>query len=96
MTLMLDGDPAPAARDLYFAFAALAAHLDRAGAATVFLPDGRPVAWRAALLHQLVQRQKNDARGGGFWQDPAAADPAATAARSTAYALQALASALGE
>ena len=93
---LLDGDPAPAARDLYFAFAALAAHLDREGSATVFLPDGRPVAWRAALLHQLVQRQKNDARGGGFWQDPAAPDPSADPARATAYALQALATALGD
>lgn len=93
---LLDGAPAPADHDPYFAFAVLAAHLDRAGEETVFLPDGRPVAWRAALLHQLVQRQKNDARGGGFWQDPAAPDPSASAARSTAYALQALATALGD
>ena len=78
------------------AYAALAAALDRQGEETVFLPDGRPVAWREALLHQLVQRQRIDPQGGGFWQDPAAADSAAAAARATAYALRALATTLGE
>lgn len=72
-------------------FAALAEALARAGAATVFLPDGRPVAWREALLHQLVQRQKIDARGGGYWTDAGGDDD-----RATAAALRALAVALGE
>ena len=90
---LLAGPPADADSCLYSSYAALAAALDRAGEETVFLADGRPVAWREALLHQLVQRQRIDARGGGFWADPAADDPAA--ARATAYALQALAIALG-
>ena len=76
--------------DPFFSCAALACALDRAGEATVFLPDGRPVAWREALLHQLVQRQQIDARGGGHWDATGNdADP------DTAYALQALAHALG-
>ncbi len=71
--------------------AALAEALASAGEATVFLPDGRPVAWREALLHQLVQRQKIDARGGGYWTDAGGDDD-----RATAAALRALAVALGE
>ena len=71
--------------------AALAEALAHAGAATVFLPDGRPVAWREALLHQVVQRQKIDARGGGYWTDADGDDD-----RATAAALRALAAVLGE
>lgn len=71
--------------------AALAEALARAGEAIVFLPDGRPVAWREALLHQLVQRQKIDSRGGGYWADAGGDDD-----RATAAALRALAVALGE
>lgn len=71
--------------------AALAEALARAGETTVFLPDGRPVAWREALLHRLVRRQKIDARGGGYWTDAGADDD-----RATAAALRAIAVALGE
>ena len=71
--------------------AALAESLARAGEATVFLPDGRPVAWREALLHRLVAHQKIDARGGGYWTDAGGNDD-----RATAAALRALAAALGE
>ena len=71
--------------------AALADALARAGEATVFLPDGRPVAWREALLHRLVAHQKVDARGGGYWTDAGGNDD-----RATAAALRALAAALGE
>jgi lysophospholipase L1-like esterase len=80
-----------ASADRFEAYAALAKALARAGEATVFLPDGRPVAWREALLHQLVQHQKIDARGGGYWTDAGADD-----VRATVCALQALAVALGE
>ena len=80
--------PAP---DRWEDVAALAEALARAGEATVFLPDGRPVAWREALLHQLVARQKIDARGGGYWTDAGGNDD-----RATAAALRALAAALGE
>lgn len=86
---LLAGDaPAPAR---WADLAALAAALGRAGEETVFLPDGTPVAWREALLHQLVRRQKIDARGGGRWTDAGGDDDLATAA-----ALRALAAALGE
>ena len=71
--------------------AALADALAAAGEATVFLPDGRPVAWREALLHRLVAHQKIDARGGGYWTDAGGNDD-----RATAAALRALAAALGE
>ena len=86
---LLAGDTA--APDRWADAAALAAALARAGEATVFLPDGRPVAWREALLHQLVRCQKIDARGGGYWTDAGADDD-----RATAAALRALALALGE
>ena len=76
---------------LFVACARLAAALARDGRETVFLPAGQPVAWRAALLHQLVQRQKIDARGNGYWSANGTAD-----ARDTAAALQALATALDE
>ena len=85
---LLAGD---AAASRWADFAVLAAALERGGAATVFLPDGRPVAWREALLHQVVRRQKIDARGGGYWTDAGADD-----VRATADALRALAVALGE
>ena len=93
---LLAGAPAPAGQDLYAACAALAAALDRAGTETVFLPDGRSVAWREALLHRLVQSQRIDPQGDGYWTDPAAPDPAAAAPRATAAALRDLALALGE
>ena len=93
---LLDGAPPPADTPLFRACDELAASLDRAGQAFVFLPDGRPVAWREALLHRLVLAQKIDARGDGYWRDPQAADPDADAARATAHALRALRRALGE
>lgn len=94
---LLDGAPAATNHNLFFAYAALATRLDREGEETVFLADGRPVAWREALLHQLVQRQRIDAQGGGFWsRTDGETEAAAETARSTAYALQALAIALGE
>lgn len=73
--------------DPYYAYATLAIALARIGHDTVFLDAEQPVAWREALLHQLVQQQRIDSRGRGFWgrgDDPTAL------ARSTAYALQAL------
>ncbi len=80
--------PAP---DRWEDVAALAEALARGDEATVFLPDGRPVAWREALLHRLVAHQKIDARGGGYWTDAGGNDD-----RATAAALRALAAALGE
>lgn len=76
--------------------AVLALLLARNGQETVFLPNGSPVAWREALLHQLVQRQRIDTTGGGFWIDPETAESAADALRSTLCALHAIATALGE
>ena len=76
--------------------AAWAASRGRAGQAVGCGPDGRPVAWREALLHRLVLAQKIDARGDGYWRDPQAADPDADAACATAHALRALRRALGE
>ncbi|MDD2239322.1 MAG: GDSL-type esterase/lipase family protein [Kiritimatiellae bacterium] len=73
--------------DPYYAYATLATALARIGHDTVFLDADHPVAWREALLHQLVQQQRIDARGRGFWgrgDDPAAL------ARATTYALHAL------
>ena len=93
---LLAGNSEVVRENPFYSFASLAAALDRAGEETVFLADGRPVAWREALLHQLVQRQRIDARGGGFWNDPRAEDSQADAVRSTAYALRAIAIALGE
>ncbi len=93
---LLDGAPPPAGTPLFRACDELAASLGRAGQTVVFLPDGRPVAWREALLHRLVLAQKIDARGDGYWRDPQAADPDADAARATAHALRALRRALGE
>ncbi|MGD9782197.1 MAG: GDSL-type esterase/lipase family protein [Kiritimatiellia bacterium] len=94
---LLAGPPSGANGYPYATFAALAAALDRAGEETVFPGDGRPVAWRKALLRQLVQRQRIDAQGGGFWSRPDGEDEdASESARSTAYALRALAIALGE
>ena len=91
---LLSGEALATNENLFFAYATLAASLDRAGQKTVFLPDGTPVSWREALLHQLVQRQRIDARGGGFWSDPRDADAPANAVRSTTYALQAIAAVL--
>ena len=88
---LLAGEPAATDESLFVACARLAAALARDGRETVFLPSGQPVAWRTALLHQLVQNQKIDARGGGYWSADGTDD-----ARDTAAALQALAAALGE
>lgn len=90
---LLDGRIPDDLDDPYFAFAALATALRRIGHETVFLDDNRPVIWREALLHQLVQRLRIDAGGGGFWGDPGG-DPDGNL-RSTVYALQAIEAALG-
>lgn len=91
---LLSGVAAGTNANLFFEYATLAASLVRAGQETVFLPDGSPVSWREALLHRLVQRQRIDARGGGFWSDPRDGEDAANAIRSTTYALQAIAAVL--
>lgn len=88
---LLAGDAPPDTGSLFTDYARLACALDRIGHETVFLAEDRPVAWREALLHQLIQRQKIDASGGGFWTGSSPAD----APRSTAAALQALTLALG-
>ncbi len=80
---LLDGEIPEGVEDLYFSYAALAVALDHLGQTTIFLDGQRPVAWREALVHQLVQRQQIDPRGGGFWINP----------RSTIHALQSLSSA---
>ena len=80
---------------LYSSLAALAAALAEAGQRIVFITDDQPVAWREALLHQLVQRQKIATDGTGYWTDTDSADISA-ATRATHYALRALALALGE
>lgn len=46
-------------------------------------------------MHQLVQRQRIDPQGGGYWAEQNEDDPAA-AARATTHALQAIARALEE
>ena len=84
---LLEGTIPAGLADPFCACAELAEALDRIGHDTVFLDDSRPVAWREALLHQLVQRQRIDPRGRGFWGD---GDEAAELARSTACALRAL------
>jgi len=93
---LLEGKPIPNSIDPYFSTAALAIALDRIGQKTIFLADDQPVAWREALLHQLVQSQKINAAGGGYWTHPDTEDSATDTVRSTAYALQAIAIALDE
>ena len=88
---LLAGEPANPDESRFVSYARLAAALARDGRETVFLPAGQPVAWRTALLHLLVQSQKIDARGSGYWSAEGTDD-----ARDTAAALQALAAALGE
>jgi len=93
---LLEGGASVEGENPFFAMAALAVALDRIGQETVFLADDQPVQWRQALLHQLVQSQKINARGQGFWVIPDASDPAGEAVRSTTYALQSLRIALGD
>ncbi len=86
---LLSGHPAQTNESLFYSYAALAFALDRKGEKTVFPAPDRPVAWREALLHQLVQRQRIDPQGGGFWGgNPEENDPPVDAIRSTAYALK--------
>jgi len=93
---LLEGNPIPNSINPYFSTAALAIALDRIGQKSVFLSTTRSIAWREALLHQLVQSQRIHATGGGYWTNPDAEDSAADAVRSTTYALQAIAIALSE
>jgi len=93
---LLEGEAPPDGRPPFYAMAALALALDRIGQETVFMTDDRPIQWRNALLHQLVQSQKINARGQGFWVAPDALDPSRDAVRSTTDALQALKAALGD
>ncbi len=90
VTPMTDTPP-----DLYPALATLAGALAEAGHRTVFVTDNQPVAWREAILHQLVQRQKIASDGSGYWTTDAPAALAATA-QTTRHALRALNLALGE
>ena len=93
---LLAGEMTNLPPDPGLAFATLAIALDHIGQETVFLAPDRPVAWREALAHQLVQHQRIDASGGGYWL-PAGPDAfPALIAETTAYALRALAVALGE
>lgn len=93
---LLAGEDLPGDGSLFAAYARLAAALAARGGETVFLADDRPVAWRTALLHQLVQRQRIDSAGAGFWRDSTApADDLPATARATAAALRALDLALG-
>ena len=92
---LLTGHSPPGETPLYPAYARLAAALAAQGHETVFPPDHAPIAWREALLHQLVQRQRIDPQGGGYWAEQNEDDPAA-AARATTHALQAIARALEE
>ncbi|NLB65219.1 MAG: hypothetical protein GX803_01955 [Lentisphaerae bacterium] len=85
---LLEGHIPPHLPDLFYAYAALALALDQIGHETIFLDATRPVAWREALLHQLVQTQRIDPQGRGFW---GVGDDPAALARATAYALRALA-----
>ena len=91
---LLSAEAMATTENLFLSYATLAASLARAGQETVFLPNGTPVAWREALLHQIVCRQRTDARGGGYWVDPREDEAPANALRSTQYALQAIAAAL--
>ncbi|MBR6021315.1 MAG: hypothetical protein IK066_02730 [Kiritimatiellae bacterium] len=76
---------------LYEAAAALARGLDAAGTEWVFLPDGRAVEWRKALVRIIVAKQRVDARsGGGYWAE------GGEKRRSTRRALEALEIASGE
>ncbi len=93
---LLEGGAPAESENPFFAMATLAVALDRIGQDTVFLADDRPVQWRQALLHQLVQSQKINARGQGFWAIPDASDPTGNPVLSTTYALQALRIALGD
>ena len=91
---LLDGVVPEEEREVELAQAALADALDRIGHETVFL-GARPVRWREALLHQIVQRQRIDPRGGGYWAGaPGEADAELAALRATLYARQAIARAL--
>lgn len=93
---LLDGTIPADLGDPLYSFAALAIALDRIGHETVFLPGNRPVAWREALLHQLVQRQSIEPDGGGFWSPPTQKADSAATVESTIHALRAIATALGE
>lgn len=93
---LLEGGNAPDGMPPAEACAALAAALAAAGEETVFPAPDRPVAWRNAMLHQLVQRQKIDPRGGGYWSFPQAESDPEEPLRSTLRILQALDLALGE
>lgn len=93
---LLDGLLPESILDPGRAFAELATALDRIGQETVFLAPDRPVAWREALAHQLVQRQRIDSAGGGFWLPTTPTPTPDAIAKSTAFALHALSIALGE
>lgn len=93
---LLDGTIPDNLGDPLYSFAALAIALDRIGHETVFLAGNRPIAWREALLRQLVVLQDIEADGSGCWPPPGRKANRATVVETTAYALRALATALGE
>jgi len=93
---ILEGTDGGADGDFFAAAEALARALDAAGAETVFLADGEPVAWRKALIRAVVLRQRVDPwTGGGYWAASRQA-PAPEKIRTTRRALAALAAAGGE
>ena len=94
---LLEGGPPPAELNFFYALAALAVALDRIGHETIFVSQTRSLSWRTALLQQLVQRQKINARGGGYWTAPDSPEPPPIDdACCTTHALQAIGIALGE
>ena len=92
---LLQGDRSvlPPDDNPYEALERLARALARRGEPYVFLPDGTPLPWRNAILHELVTAQRLDTRGAGWWTvrpDLSPDDPASDALPSTRAACRTL------
>ncbi len=62
-------NPGMGQRGIYFFFNVLSKALAVVGRDRFNLPDGRSVNWRAELIEKLVNLQKIDPQGGGFWSN---------------------------
>ena len=91
----LKENPGMGAEGLYYFYNVLAKALHVAGEGTFQAPSGRKISWRKELIRELLNRQKIEKNGTGYWQNEASRWMEADKVLVTSYAVTALQMSLG-
>ena len=92
----LDENPGMGREGLYYFYNVLAKSLAAAGQEELARPSGPAIHWRRELIRELLNRQKIDEAGNGYWINEESRWMEADKVLVTSYALIALEVALGE